>query len=229
MRLSAAVKMCGDFDKPNKDRKKFVWPMLEKFPEANYCTPSGMYLLGRNCREAEVYEQYNLRYDIEKSRVVFPISINGDLCGAQGRYVYDSDKVLKYWNYWNFERAKVIGGYDQAKESENTGIIVVEGFFDMLPHIKTAEELGYNMVCTFGAMMTQEQANLIISLDKSVLICYDMDLAGEKGWKSCNRLHKRVPSLRRIKCRKDEDAGDMTKESFREMVQSSFKKGKYYV
>jgi DNA primase len=143
---------------------------------------------------AETIEKFGLVADETNKRVAIPITFKGDLVGLQWYHtqkneegelvLYDKKgkekKVNKYHIEHGFQKARYLFGYDQALDSaiERDYIILVEGAFCTM----AAHDKGYpNTVCSFGANLSEEQAELLLNLSRNIYLCYDNDTAGRKG------------------------------------------------
>jgi DNA primase len=137
--------------------------------------------------------------------------------GAVGRLVGPGDK--RYHNYFEFPAGRSIGGANVLGEG-NRRVLVVEGFFDVMNAHQHLFDRGYDTICTWRAEMTQEQADLIIGLDKTPIICYDMDVAGEEGWsKSKMFLGPYTTCLKRARWEdKELDFGDMSPDQLTKVL-----------
>lgn len=169
------------------------------------------YLVGRNL-DAETLNLFDIRYDPISKRVVFPIrNSTFDLVGAQGRAI-DKDTRPKYFNYFRYEKDKVLGG-EHIIDSSCKCLIIVEGWFDLLRIYPWLNDCG--AVCTFGASMSEQQAAKISRLAQSVILWYDNDLAGKQGTtRAINLLKSQVSYLKPAIWNVPTDLGGTSRECF---------------
>jgi len=186
--------------------------VLDRFE--NILESSGKdYVLGRGITE-EACVQWNIKFDSRQDRVVFPVyNFRNDLQGAVGRSV--NGRLPKYYNYFGFNSGNTLGGINVFRK-DRFRLVLVEGFFDLLRCYAWAYEVNADVACVWSANLTKKQATLILGLDKSVIICYDMDSAGLNGGKKAQEfLRKGAFCVRRSEwLEKDLDVGAMQKDQF---------------
>lgn len=177
------------------------------------------YLQSRGVSEGTIKE-FEIKFDSRNHRIVFPIrNQTGGLVGAVGRSLIDNGP--KYYNYFGFEAAKCLGGVHRIKDNFNR-VLLVEGMFDVLRASVSECQTNAQAVCTFKAEASNEQCSQLIGLAKSILICYDGDMAGYKGSeKTFARLKRKVPFLRCIKMPECADVGSLSSEEFIELLQKN--------
>lgn len=127
-------------------------------------------------------------YDIFRKRVIFPIvDLKGNVIGFGGR-VLDGSKP-KYLNSGDnivFNKRDNLFSLNFAKKSAREGLILVEGYMDVIAANQAGED---NAVATLGTALTPEQASLIKrhffyngdNNKKSLIIAYDNDFAGQEA------------------------------------------------
>jgi len=187
--------------------------VLGKFENAWGNEKSKSYLQKRGVTKKDCFD-WRLRYDTKNSRIVFPVrSLTGALRGAVGRAI--TREMPKYYNYFGFNAGDTLGGLDHLR-IDCFRLILVEGFFDLLRCYDWAHEINADVLCTWSANLTKKQADIILGLDKSVIICYDMDSAGVTGGKKAQDfLRKGAFCVRRSEwLDKDLDVGAMKKDQF---------------
>lgn len=134
------------------------------------------YLLNRGL-ELGTQEFWGVCWDAERQRVVFPVrDFRGVLVGAVGRAV--TDQKLKYWNYWNFPKGKVLFG---AQHATTTRAIVVEGIIDTVLLWQAVQVSDWSVVGLMGAEVTKAQVDLLVDRFEEVVIFLDNDSAGFSG------------------------------------------------
>lgn len=125
--------------------------------------------------------KYNNYYDRFRGRIMFPITdVMGRVIGFGGRTIADSDSQPKYLNTPDtvvYNKRKNLYGLSIAKrESSKKGIIIVEGYMDVI----ALHQAGFtNAVASLGTSLTIEQAKLIKRYTDEVYLAYDSDEAGK--------------------------------------------------
>lgn len=139
--------------------------------------PGLKYLEGRGI-PLDIAKQYDIYYDINSQRVIFPVKATGDLYGWQGRYIKDTTVVLpnkiveipKAKTEYNTPRDKLVMFYDRLIGSDQA--ILTEGALDCL---KT-HACGLGNVCAMGKEVTPLQIQLIRHLGiKKIYLGLDPD------------------------------------------------------
>ena len=107
-------------------------------------------------------------------RIYIPIYEDGKLIGASLRKRRAKDNP----KWFHVPQTIKIGSVLYNKDNINTSdeyVIVVEGIFDVFSWY----EAGFNnVVCTFGAHLTEEQYRMLLRMGKDVIWCFDGDNAG---------------------------------------------------
>lgn len=171
-------------------------------------------LQSRFCQERnfspEALRKHNILADKFRKMMIFPVrGTHGELLGAVGRSLTGN---RKHNNFFHFPTGKTLGGID--KLSERPKIALVEGMTDLLKCTLWAEELGYDVVCSWTANVTKEQARLLLDSGKVIHCWYDQDPAGMRGWSVLERLCKSDYGLTRHCWNSGLDVGSMTAEQF---------------
>lgn len=166
-----------------------------------------------------LWDRFNLRYDEKNDRVVFPVyTQERKLCGMVGRCL-NPHEPRRYYNYLDFFSGMTLGGIDHVNSAST--IVVVEGFFCLLRCAAWGEELDFAPVCTWRAEMSERQAQMITSLDRNVLICYDADRPGMDGGRNAKKLLRgNAYTVKRLIPPENMDVGCMNKEKFTEFFRS---------
>lgn len=117
-------------------------------------------------------------YDMFRNRVMFPIiDLKKNVIGFGGRVLDDSKpKYLNSADTPVFKKSKNLFSLNFAKNHLSDGrLILAEGYMDVI----AVNQAGFeNVVATLGTALTPEQARLISSYAKEVVIAYDSDGAG---------------------------------------------------
>jgi DNA primase len=221
-RLSSAYRNVDDWVRSGKSvpDAKLPLTLLEPLPPVADSPHAADYCRARLWDES-VCRDYNLRYDPLYHRVVFPV-FNRDkhLVGAQGRYVCLGElpeRVQKYYNYYGFSKGLYLGGVDHVPGRPRY-VWVVEGFGDLLHCAPFVRAAGDGIVTTFGASVGAVQARKLITLDTTVVVLYDGDTAGNRGWGIAQeQLLGKVYGLKRGVLPSGLDPGDLTGEMFADL------------
>jgi predicted nucleic acid-binding Zn-ribbon protein len=121
----------------------------------------------------ELAVKHNMHYSPSHRRVIFPVVIDGRVCGWQGRHIDPVDDKLRMRNNVGFRREILVMFADQLKNSDYA--IVCEGPFDALKFDKVG---GY--VATMGKSITDHQLETILSYGpKKIYLALDDDATQE--------------------------------------------------
>lgn len=117
-------------------------------------------------------------YDMFRNRVMFPIiDLKKNVIGFGGRVLDDSKpKYLNSADTPVFKKSRNLFSLNFAKNHiSDSRLILAEGYMDVI----AVNQAGFeNVVATLGTALTSEQARLIASYAKEVVIAYDSDGAG---------------------------------------------------
>lgn len=119
-------------------------------------------------------------YDSFRNRVIFPIvDLRKNVIGFGGRVLDDSKpKYLNTNDTPVFKKSRNLFSLNFAKNHAEKRLILAEGYMDVI----AVNQAGFeNVVATLGTALTPEQARLISSYTKEVVIAYDSDGAGRKA------------------------------------------------
>lgn len=119
-------------------------------------------------------------YDRFTNRVMFPIiDLRGNVIAFGGRIM--TDEKPKYLNTSDtpvFKKSTNLFSLNNAKNSGSRTLILCEGYMDVI----AVNQAGFtNAVATLGTALTSEQAVLMKRYADEVIICYDVDEAGQKA------------------------------------------------
>ena len=130
-------------------------------------------------------DQNDAYYDTFRSRIMFPIKNRyGKVVGFSGR-IYTESNQAKYINSIEsdiFHKGEILYNYHNAIQSirQNDSVYLFEGFMDVI----AAKRAGINnCVATMGTALTTEHVNMLLSLTKNIILCFDGDSAGIKAMK----------------------------------------------
>ncbi|MCI8653016.1 MAG: DNA primase [Angelakisella sp.] len=117
-------------------------------------------------------------YDAFRNRVIFPIiDLRGNVIAFGGRNL--GDKGPKYLNSGDtmvFKKSRNLFALNFAKNTKRPELILCEGYMDVV----SVHQGGFdNAVATLGTALTPEQAKLISSYTKTVVLSYDSDGPGQ--------------------------------------------------
>lgn len=175
-------------------------------------TESAMEYIQSRGFNRECVDIFSLLFDSRREAIVFPVWLhNGkQLVGAVGRSI----KEKRHHNYFNFPTGKTLGGLHRL--SGNKKIAIVEGFTDLLNCYQWADELGFDVVCTWTANLTRDQAILLADTGKRVHCWFDQDDAGKKGFRAVQKqLEDSDYGLTRAEWSDPKlDLGNMSRDTF---------------
>ncbi len=148
------------------------WDNLRKYLKSKGFTDEQMYMAGVVSKGKN-----NSYYDFYRNRVMFPIiDLKKNVIGFGGRVLDDSKpKYLNTVDNPVFKKSKNLFSLNYAKNAIKDTIILGEGYMDVIAMNQAGFE---NTVATLGTALTSEQARLIASYAKEVIIAYDTDGPG---------------------------------------------------
>jgi len=159
----------------------------------------------------DILKRYNVTYNGTYKRVQFPIyDEDGNCVGAVLRRTNEADNKKWINRPKGLNTGEVLYNLNNIPETQLT-VRIVEGVYDALNLISLGID---NVVCTFGAHLTDEQIDLIISRFLNVILMYDNDNAGIKATvKAIKRLshlaNVYVSDLSKVN---KKDPGELTRE-----------------
>ena len=121
-------------------------------------------------------------YDRFRGRVIFPVLDEDDMViGFGGRIMNDSADAAKYINSPEtavFDKGRQLYGMNFAKRSERNGLILCEGYMDVI----AMHSAGFdNTVAALGTALTSHNAGTIRAHADAVCLMFDADEAGSKA------------------------------------------------
>jgi len=119
--------------------------------------------------------------DLFRNRLIFPIrDLTGETVAFAGRILGEGNpKYLNSPESPLYRKSSVLFGLHAAKQAgRDSGIIVVEGYFDQL----ALTMAGFpNVVATCGTALTDGHIALLRRFTRTVYLMFDGDAAGQKG------------------------------------------------
>ena len=121
-------------------------------------------------------------YDRFRDRVMFPIiDLRGNVIAFGGRRLSEDKTIAKYINSSDtpvYKKSTVLYALNYAKNSKSKGIILAEGYMDVI----ALHQAGFdNAVAACGTAFTQEQARLLSRYTDEIIVTLDADEAGQKA------------------------------------------------
>lgn len=119
-------------------------------------------------------------YDAFRNRVIFPIiDLRGGVIAFGGRNLGENGpKYLNSGDTPVFKKSRNLFALNFAKNTKRPELILCEGYMDVV----SVHQRGFdNAVATLGTALTPEQARLISSYTKTVVLSYDSDGPGQKA------------------------------------------------
>jgi len=158
--------------------------------------PGYDYLVGRGVpaeRLDELIPRFDLRFDEQERRVVFPVREDGRELGYTARAIDARER--KRWLSYPVEGGHKTTIYeaDRVQAGGNT-LLVVEGPFDALM-VTAAIQPGNNSVATafFGSLPTDAQVGMVVAAVPFYRMVYMM--LDANVWGRCRRLAREVAKL----------------------------------
>lgn len=150
------------------------------------------YLFNRGLSLDEI-NKWNIGYLAKENRITFPIyNIHKQIIGFSNRLLNytKSSTEPKYSNSCTseiFQKKNVLYGI-QFYNNNNEYLYITEGQLDVI----LANKYGMNnVVCTLGCSLNEEHMDMIKKINKTPVLCYDNDEAGQKGIKKAAELLKK--------------------------------------
>lgn len=164
-------------------------------------------------------------YDKFWNRVMYPIlDVNSHVIGFGGRVMGDGEpKYLNSKETAVFDKRRNLYGLYLAKKSKRQGIILCEGYMDVI----SMHQAGFdNAVASLGTAFTPEQAHLLKRYTNRIYLAYDSDGAGVNAALKAIRILKDYDySVRVIDMRPHKDPDEfiqaLGKECFEQRIQKA--------
>ncbi len=120
-------------------------------------------------------------YDRFRNRIVFPVfDLQARVVGFGARQLDPQDQP-KYLNSPDtpvFKKSRLLYGMNLARKVSEQGIIVVEGYMDLIALHQAGIE---NVVATLGTSLTEDHLRLLQRFTREVFFLFDADSAGVKA------------------------------------------------
>lgn len=131
---------------------------------------SAEYAMTRGFNLDDIYWTPTKDFTFHK-RIILPFKYKGEIVGYTGRYFKDDIRSKTFPKYINRMPTNYIYNLDAQQDFDRKYLIVCEGVFD-----------AYLMdgVSPINNTLSDEQAQIITSLGKKIILCPDMDSAGEE-------------------------------------------------
>lgn len=206
---------------------ELVWPIDFVGPDRPIFQKARNYLYSRGINEYLI-EQYSIKYQPEKQRVIFPVIVNGELLGWQGRYTENTEildssgnllyKIPKILTSKGLSGGKYFMFQDRVKGSEHA--FLTEGPVDAIKcHL-----CGGN-IASMGKSVSKGQISSLVQTGiKKLYLGLDPDAATDTA-----RIAKEISSLSNNEIKiylvnpypGREDMGDCTLEEVREQFEKA--------
>jgi hypothetical protein len=144
-----------DDEKPLRELKEIAYPANFEYISGLFPSDARSYLENRGV-PLELIHYYEMKWNVDKRRVVLPIFMNHKCYGYQGRAIDQVDKKFRMLNNEGFNRESLVMFYDQIEQGGH--IIINEGPFDALKF----HYCGGN-IATLGKVVTDKQIELIMA------------------------------------------------------------------
>jgi len=142
-------------------------------------------------------------YDRFRDRIIFPITdTRGKIVSFGGRAM-DPAARAKYLNgpetslfhkgrllYGLYEARKILHAAQAAAPKDNTPMVVVEGYMDVI----ACHRAGVPAVAAMGTAMTEEQMEVLWRLHPEPTLCFDGDKAGQRA--ASRAMDRALPLLK---------------------------------
>jgi DNA primase len=127
---------------------------------------------------------------------------------------YAAKNKAKYlWGSPGFPKAKILVGLREALDGiGDKPLVVVEGMFDLFRVV----DCGYRHVAAIvGSDLSDEQARILISLKRPIVLLFDGDESGQAGARKAAGKLIRHTSVRAVTLPADKDPADLSAEELR--------------
>jgi len=119
-----------------------------------------------------------------RNRIMFPIYNHfNKIIGFAGRVYDNNNKTAKYMNSPEtiiYNKSKILYGMNLNKNIilDSKAVIIVEGYFDLIQLYQAGFK---NVLAISGTAFTEQHANTISKLCKTIYLAYDGDQAGQQA------------------------------------------------
>ncbi len=119
-----------------------------------------------------------------RNRIMFPIYNHfNKIIGFAGRVYDDNNKTAKYMNSPEtliYNKSKILYGMNLNKNIilDSKAVVIVEGYFDLIQLYQAGFK---NVLAISGTAFTEQHANTISKLCKTIYLAYDGDQAGQQA------------------------------------------------
>jgi DNA primase len=147
-------------------------------------------------------------YAKDLNRICFPIKNHkGEVIGASLRAI-DNEKIKWLHRPKSIKTGRIFYNMDYVLSKGYKTVYVVEGIMDCINLINLGID---NVICAFGARVTEEQKLLLIMYFEEVNLMFDNDKAGRKAThKAIEKLNKIINT--NVVVYEGNDPGDLTLE-----------------
>lgn len=142
-------------------------------------------------------------YDRFRDRIIFPITDTRGKVVSFGGRAMDPAARAKYLNgpetslfhkgrllYGLYEARKILHAAQAAAPKDNTPLVVVEGYMDVI----ACQRAGVPAVAAMGTAMTEEQMEVLWRLHPEPTLCFDGDKAGQRA--ASRAMDRALPLLK---------------------------------
>lgn len=136
------------------------------------------YLLKERELELKVLQEWEVGYDREQQRAVFPVrDFDHNLVGLYGRDVIGKG----HYHYWNWPKSQFLYGEDKI-HLRCDRVVVVEGVIDALKLWQYGvRPPAWNVVALFGSTPSEVQLTKLRRIGQRVIVMLDGDQQGRAG------------------------------------------------
>ena len=166
-------------------------------------------------------------------RIIFPkTDVDGRIVAFGARAI--NEKIPKFLispESRIYEKSQYLYGLNIAKDYAQDGIIIVEGYFDVI----TLNQIGIkNVVALLDRVMTESQINLIKKYTNNIILAFDNDLAGKQATLDAieliqnSNMNSKVVRLEEAED-PDEYVNKFESDKFKEVINSAISSFEYEI
>lgn len=166
-------------------------------------------------------------FDRFRGRLIFPLTdFRGQVVGFSGRLIEAREDEPKYTNTPEtsvFHKRQLLFGIDKARSyiKKKDQVVLVEGEFDVLASVKAGVRY---VVGIKGTALTDEQVALLLRLTKTIVLCLDVDAAGDAATRRAIEIASQTGAeVRILRVPGGKDPDELVRESpqaFRTLVET---------